>query len=346
MPLLIAIALIFFIFLGLIKCESEYPTQNYYKPNKDVTNEEYKNVLDVCKRAHDIAIDSELYINPGNYSYAGHLGEYAEDKCFREKGFIKKGEIANTTASIDVVKEDNVASENIESKERVTTEDPVVRNDIFYLPNEDKPFTGRYETYYPNGNKKGVAHIKNGKFDGLMTLWDENGQKSYEKIIKNGVEISVNERQKMKKSAGGFDSFRSEAETTKRELQCPNSVDSDTTPAFFDGAGALYGCIQGKMETVKWFITEIPKSNQVKNVKFLWNDWFKEMGFGIHSDKEEAEKALKVLIKLYAPEKSNEVHNAFFGSSSKTIASDKFILEYTYDRGPTIDGRMIVVTEK
>jgi len=82
-------------------------------------------------------------------------------------------------------------SENTELKERVTTEDPVVRDDIFYLPNEDKPFTGRYETYYPNGNKKGVAHIKEGKFDGLMTLWDENGQNKTEKNIKNGIEMPV-----------------------------------------------------------------------------------------------------------------------------------------------------------
>jgi len=100
------------------------------------------------------------------------------------------------------------------------------------------------------------------------------------------------------------------------------------------------------METVKWFINEAPKTNQVKNIKFLWNDWFKDMGFGIHSDKEEAQKALKVLIKLYAPEKSREVHSAFFGKTAKTITSSGFILKYTYDRGPAIDERMIIVTEK
>ncbi len=77
-----------------------------------------------------------------------------------------------------------ISSAHAESKERVTTEELDVRNDIIYLPNEAKPFTGRYETYYPNGNKKGVAHIKEGKFDGLMTLWDENGQNKTEKISK------------------------------------------------------------------------------------------------------------------------------------------------------------------
>jgi len=62
-----------------------------------------------------------------------------------------------------------------------------------YLPNEDKPFTGIYETYFPNGNRKGVAHIIEGKFDGLMTLWDESGQNKTVKNIKNGVDISKKE---------------------------------------------------------------------------------------------------------------------------------------------------------
>ncbi len=110
----------------------------------------------------------------------------------------------------------------------------------------------------------------------------------------------------------GFDSFHAEAETAKNKLECPNSVDSDITPASFDGDGSLYGCIQGKMETVKWFINEIPNSNRVSNVKFMWNDWFKDMGYGLHPDKQEAQKALKVLIKLYAPEKAKELNKTFF----------------------------------
>jgi len=120
-------------------------------------------------------------------------------ECFRKNGFIKKGEIASVPASIDMGKKDKVVSEKIESEERVTTEDLDFRDNIAYLPNEDMPFTGRYETYYPNGNKKGVAHIKDGKFDGLMTLWDENGQKNYEKIIKDGIELPVTKAEKIKK---------------------------------------------------------------------------------------------------------------------------------------------------
>lgn len=28
------------------------------------------------------------------------------------------------------------------------------RNGVAYLPNQEQPFTGRYEAYYPNGQKK------------------------------------------------------------------------------------------------------------------------------------------------------------------------------------------------
>jgi hypothetical protein len=312
-----------FLILAVSQCGSEPPTE--------------------CDRARDSAIDFELYKNPGNYSQAGHYGEYAKAECLRKK---ESEHVQNLTSAEKITfKEVASTSTDTQMNERVVS-DIAVRDDIAYAPNENEPFTGRYETYYPNGTKKGVAHIKNGKYDGLMSLWDESGQKTYEKIIKNGIEIPVNEENKVKKSTVGFGSFRSEAETAKKELQCPNSVDSDITPALYEGAGSLYGCIQGKMETVKWFINESPKPNEVKNVKFLWNDWFKDMGFGIHSDKEEAQKALKVLIKLYAPEKSKEVYGAFFGNTSKTITSAKFVLEYTYDRGPAIDERMIIVTEK
>jgi len=143
-----------------------------------------------------------------------------------------------------------------------------------------------------------------------------------------------------------FTSFRSEANTAKKEIECPNSVASDMVPAMW-GDGALYGCILGKNETVKWFINEnTPNSNQVKNVKFLWNDWFKDRGHGRHPDKKEAKKTLKALIKLYAPKKSKEVYSVFFGNTSKTIIAANFILNYTYIRGPAIDERMIIVTKK
>ena len=143
---------------------------------------------------------------------------------------------------------------------------------------------------------------------------------------------------------GVFGLFNEEAEIVKNRLGCPNSVDSDITPPLDGETGALYGCIKGKMETVKWFINETPNSNHVSSVKFLWNDWFKDIGYGLHSDKQEAKKALKLLIELYVPEKESELNKIFFGNKSITINSSKFTIQYTYDHGPAIDERMIVVT--
>ncbi len=324
MPAIIAVIIV--IIFVVVKCESVYPTQNYYK--KDVTNDEYKRVLEECESAKNSAIDWELYKNPKNYSHAGHLGEYAKDACFKEKGFIKGGKpsepskyVKDINSSINDI-EKSVLEENTELKDKVTTE-LNVRNDIAYSPGENKPFTGRYETYYLNGNKKGVAYLKNGKFDGLITLWDENGQKNSERNFKNGVEAPIERHNK-----NSFSLFRNEAETVRNKLECPLSIDDDIVKGGSLYGGDLYGCILGTMQTVKWFINENANSNKVYNVKFLWNDWFIDRGYGkIHSDKQEAQRALNVIIKMYAPKKSKELNKIFFDNKNRTINSDKFTLK-------------------
>lgn len=56
-----------------------------------------------------------------------------------------------------------------------------IRNEIAYLPNENEPFTGKYEEYYStNGQKKSETNYKNGKQNGLFTSWYENGKKKSE----------------------------------------------------------------------------------------------------------------------------------------------------------------------
>jgi antitoxin component YwqK of YwqJK toxin-antitoxin module len=56
-----------------------------------------------------------------------------------------------------------------------------IRNEIAYLPNENKPFTGKYEEYYStNGQKKSETNYQDGKQNGLFTSWYENGQKKSE----------------------------------------------------------------------------------------------------------------------------------------------------------------------
>jgi len=140
----------------------------------------------------------------------------------------------------------------------------------------------------------------------------------------------------------GFGSFANEGKNASKQLKCNKPKIS---PASF-GMGALYSCIQGREETVKWFINEIPNTNKVKNVKLMWNDWFKNIGFGIHSDKRNVKKSLEVISKLYAPSKRKELERIFFSNKNKTITTKEFILKYTYNRGPAIDERLIMVTER
>lgn len=140
----------------------------------------------------------------------------------------------------------------------------------------------------------------------------------------------------------GFESFSAESKNVTKELRCH---DSKITPASNE-FGALYGCIQGSAKTVKWFINEIPNTNRVKNVKLMWNDWFKDRGYGIHADKSNAQKALTVLIKLYAPQQGKEIEKAFWGKNERAIETKNFVLKYSYYRGPAIDERLIIVTEK
>ena len=54
------------------------------------------------------------------------------------------------------------------------------RNGLEYEPNQENPFTGKYVTYYDNGQKQEEGNFKDGKKDGLWSWWGENGQKMSE----------------------------------------------------------------------------------------------------------------------------------------------------------------------
>jgi hypothetical protein len=60
------------------------------------------------------------------------------------------------------------------------------RNYLFYLPNQQEPFSGKNLCEYENGQKKFEGNIKDGKLDGKWTSWHENGQKLFERNIKDG----------------------------------------------------------------------------------------------------------------------------------------------------------------
>ena len=62
-----------------------------------------------------------------------------------------------------------------------------------YPPNEETPFTGRAVNPYPPDNRQKwiEANFKDGKPDGLLTSWYENGQKKHEENWKGGKKDGI-----------------------------------------------------------------------------------------------------------------------------------------------------------
>ena len=60
------------------------------------------------------------------------------------------------------------------------------RQGVFYPVNSETPFTGKSIGHYENGQKKLEGNFKDGKREGLHTMWHENGQKKLEGNFKDG----------------------------------------------------------------------------------------------------------------------------------------------------------------
>lgn len=142
-------------------------------------------------------------------------------------------------------------------------------------------------------------------------------------------------------SPSHFGPFATETARLDKAVSCSNGkVSTD------EGMPDLWGCIGGAAETVKLFVNESGTDEQVQNVKFMWNDWTKDIGYGLHADEALAEKWASAVAATYAPEQAAEVMAAFKGKTDKAISNDKFALAYTYHQGPAIGERMIVITSR
>lgn len=140
-----------------------------------------------------------------------------------------------------------------------------------------------------------------------------------------------------------FVSFTTERTKVSSYLSCPKARINQAS----GDLGALYSCIGGKAETVKFFVNEMPNSGgRVKNVKFLWNDYTKNVGDGIHADAAVAKQWAGRLADMYAPTQKVRVMNIFLDNKNAVVESATHVLTYTYSKGPTADERMFVVTKK
>jgi Uncharacterized protein conserved in bacteria len=85
-----------------------------------------------------------------------------------------------------------------------------IRNEIAYLPNENEPFTGKYEEYYStNGQKKSETNYQDGKQNGLFTSWYENGKKENEENYQDGKQNGL--------VTGWYENGQKESETNFKD---------------------------------------------------------------------------------------------------------------------------------
>ena len=70
-------------------------------------------------------------------------------------------------------------------KEAVDFDSLEEREGLAYQPNESEPYSGWAKSMYDSGQVKGLGQFKDGKEDGLKTIWHENGQKQVEGTYKD-----------------------------------------------------------------------------------------------------------------------------------------------------------------
>ena len=62
---------------------------------------------------------------------------------------------------------------------------------LYHLPGNPEPYTGWIKKFHDNGEVAALGALKNGKPEGLWTLWDDDGEKSEESRYNNGLRIVV-----------------------------------------------------------------------------------------------------------------------------------------------------------
>ncbi len=75
-------------------------------------------------------------------------------------------------------------------KEAVERDSLEERDGLYYQTNESEPYSGWGKEMYDSGQVKALRPYKDGKLDGLITVWHENGQKLGEATLKDDKPVS------------------------------------------------------------------------------------------------------------------------------------------------------------
>lgn len=138
-----------------------------------------------------------------------------------------------------------------------------------------------------------------------------------------------------------FEDFDKESSRISRTFDC---VRESVVPASTTSQGELFSCIGGRSETVKVFINAAPHSSDVVNMKVMWNEWTKDIGDGIGTDRLLAKAWVSEFADMYFPAQKDDILPAFFSKDPVKLLSDDYEITYEYQKGPAIDQHLIVVT--
>ena len=134
--------------------------------------------------------------------------------------------------------------------------------------------------------------------------------------------------------------FQEETNALAKSAECRNMK---TTPGS-GGFGPLAGCIEGEAETAKLFVNGAAHTKEVKNIKVMWNDWFKDVGYGLHPDKAAAERLLRAVTNRYAPAKTEEIKKAFFQRRQLETEENNLKIVVSHTKGPAIDEHLLTIS--
>lgn len=141
-------------------------------------------------------------------------------------------------------------------------------------------------------------------------------------------------------SSDGGNEFTREYNRITESISC---VNPEIIPAD-ELSGALYSCIGGAGETIKVFVNEA--NGKVQNTKFMWNDWTKDLGYGIHADYGLAKSWLSKISPIYAQGYESQVEAMFFSELNQSLKTPNYLLEYRYTKGPSMDERLYIITSR
>ena len=122
----------------------------------------------------------------------GEAKKPAEDMTESNQSSAKKPPAKSLqVAKIDLDDKETRDKIIAEAIERDKLQKQGTKGEELYAPNDQAAYTGWVKLMYPNGQIMILGQIKNGKQDGLVTKWYENGQKRQEENYKDYILMSA-----------------------------------------------------------------------------------------------------------------------------------------------------------